>query len=211
MFFQSQKITSDNTRCYSCVSSYIRKSFFNNFQTAKSFHLLSLFVSAILSYLSLWLEDGQLKRERRETEQEKYKVHRAERKWTTAAIRRKTIPSQSLPIPEEDSLPFWRASQLSLPLHSTSASAVKGQVTLQTLGAFHPQLCWLSLLLFPYWAFFIPSHLSLLGQSTVVSSDCWAGRPGELSMPASAVSVTDGPHCHTACPFLLFQPVSFCD
>ena len=85
----------------------------------------------------------------------------------------------------EDSLHFWRARQLSLLLHLASASAVKGQVTLQTLGIFYSQLHWLSLLHFLYWDFFTSAYLSFFGQSIVCSSDCWARWPGQLSMPAS--------------------------
>lgn len=48
-------------------------------------------------YLFLFLEEGQLKREGRETEQEKYEVRRAERKWTTVVIRRKTFCLSSFP------------------------------------------------------------------------------------------------------------------
>lgn len=118
-------------------------------------------------------------------EPEKFKAHRAKRKTTTLVIRRKTILSQFLPISEEGSLHFWRASQLSLPLHSVRTSAVNGQVTLQTLWVFYFPLHWLSLLHFSYWDFSTSSQFSLFGQNITVSSDCWARWPGQLFMPAS--------------------------
>lgn len=145
-------------------------------------------------------------------ELEQFKDHRAKRKWTALVITKKTIPSQLLPTSQEGSLHFWRASQLSLPLHSVRVSAVNEQVTLQTLWVFHPQLSWLSLFI-SHTGISSPTHtlLSLWPEhngflrlpSKVAKGRCWCLPP--------AISVTDVPHCHTTPQLLLLQPVLFCD
>lgn len=117
-------------------------------------------------------------------EPEKFKTHRAKRKWTTLVIRRKTILSQFLPTSEEGSLHFWRASRLSLPLALSRISAVKFRWHYKPCEFFTLNFTD-SLLHFSYWDFFTCPHCSLFGQSTMVSSGCQARWPGLLFIPSS--------------------------
>lgn len=143
-------------------------------------------------------------------EPEKFKTHRAKRKWTTLVIRRKTILSQFLPTSEEGSLHFWRASRLSLPLHSVEFQLWNsGDITnpVSFLPSISLTLCFIS-----HTGISSPAHTALsLARAQWFPQAAKQGGQDCCSYLPPAISVTDGPHCHTTPQLLLLQPVLFCD